>query len=835
MTPSPSPPPPPHPAHESAANPEWAQLQERYFQLAALDPEARTLALAAIEDEGLRRELASLLAQAHDLVPATFLNEPALGRGFSIPVAPNARDQAAGAGASDEENADLVGRRLGPYLVERLLAHGGMGEVYLARRDEAELRYPVAIKLVRRGLDSRDVLRRFHAERQVLANLNHPNIGRLLDAGMMADGRPYLVMEYVDGLPIDEFCRVRGLGIPERLTLFTAVCSAVHYAHQNLVVHRDLKPGNILVTTDGTPKLLDFGIAKLLGDDAPPSTGATIELDRRLTPQYASPEQIDGRGVTTGSDIYSLGVILYELLTGRPPYTFTTQSPEELRRVVCTGTVPAPSAALAQAMPAFQGGDEPAHRLRRMIRGDLDTITLMALRKEPERRYATVEQFSRDIQRHMRGLPVMARADTWGYRTGRFVRRNAVLTALATAAAIGLASLSGAALWSAREAGRQRDAAFLAREQADLSRAQAEEITNFLRTILTSADPARSGPQTTIGELLTGAAARLDDDLQPRPLVRAAVESAIGSAYVGLGEYDQAQRMLEQAYRLRLEHLGAEHHDIAESRFDLAVLSYHLGRYEEAERHLRAAHATLVRLRGEMSVDAARVLTSLGAVLRAQDRLDEAAAVYERALRTRIALDGENHLGVAETINNIAGVQRQRGDLAGAQRSMERALAIRRARLGNDHALVAQSLSNLAVMVHSRGDLDAAEPLYREAVEIERRILPEGHPARATTLGNIAALMQMRGDRASEAGLLREALEIRRASLPPEDLRTRATVRRLAECLVGLGELAEAEDLILQGGLPEQDREELLQMLRAEQAGQDASGESGPAIPAPHP
>jgi serine/threonine protein kinase/tetratricopeptide (TPR) repeat protein len=323
---------------------------------------------------------------------------------------------------ADKLQSPIIGRRIGAYRLVAEIGRGGMGAAYLAERADQAYEKRVAVKLIKRGMDIDAILRRFRHERQILANLDHPNIATLLDGGTTDDGQPYFIMEYVDGLPIDAFCDANKLSIVERLTLFRAVCAAVHHAHQNRVIHRDLKPSNILVTTSGTPKLLDFGIAKLLdADEAPDTTEATL-LARAMTPQYASPEQIRGEAVTPSSDIYSLGVLLYQLLIGRPPYSFNGRTPADVERIICTEPPPKPSTVVdASASPSR--GEQPRH-LRRRLAGDLDLIALTALRKEPERRYATAQALGDDIQRYLEGSPIAARPEALGHRVTRFVRRR---------------------------------------------------------------------------------------------------------------------------------------------------------------------------------------------------------------------------------------------------------------------------------------------------------------------------------------------------------------------------------------------------------------------------
>ena len=383
---------------------------------------------------------------------------------------------------------NLIGRRIASYRVVRELGRGGMGTVYLAVRDDDEFQRRVAIKVIKLGLDTDEIRRRFRTERQILASLDHPNIARLLDGGTTDDGLSYFVMEYVEGTSIDAYCDAQRLRLAERLRLFRTVCSAVHAAHQNLVVHRDIKPGNILVTADGTPKLLDFGIAKLLNPElAGPTLAPTAEGVRPMTPTYASPEQLRGEPVTTASDVYSLGVLLYLLLTGRRPYRFRSLVPREVERVVCEEEPDKPSVTVGRVEDSSEGGgrkettteslsrarDTQPDRLRRQLSGDLDTIVLMALRKEPHRRYASADAFSQDIGHYLDGLPVAARPDTLGYRASKFVNRHRAGVA---AAALVVLSLVGGIVATTRAAGIAR------REQA-----RAQSRFDDVRGLATSA------------------------------------------------------------------------------------------------------------------------------------------------------------------------------------------------------------------------------------------------------------------------------------------------------------------------------------------------------------
>ncbi len=410
----------------------WRQIETLFNAAADRAIEARSAYLdqACRGDWELRQEVESLLDKENP--EGAFLATLILDATDSISV-------------TDAE--DFIGKRIGAYRVTDLIGEGGMGTVLRAARDDDQYQKEVAIKLVKPGMGTGFVLRRFRHERQILANLEHPYIARLLEGGTTGDGQPYLVMEFVEGLPIAQYCEEKALSLPDRLNLFRAVCSAVQYAHQNLVIHRDLKPSNILVMDDGTPKLLDFGIAKLLEpqNDSPSAT-QTLTGMRIMTPDYASPEQARGEQVTTATDVYSLGVVFYELLTGQRPYQFAKLTPSEIERVICQTQPQRPSDAVAKKTSA---------KWRRQLSGDLDNIALMAMRKEPERRYQSAEQFSDDIRRHLSGLPVRARHDTVGYRARKFITRHKLGVAATLLVAFSLVGGVVATSYQARRAERR--------------------------------------------------------------------------------------------------------------------------------------------------------------------------------------------------------------------------------------------------------------------------------------------------------------------------------------------------------------------------------------------
>ena len=465
-------------SEKPAMTPElWRRLQELLDEALELPPERRAeLVDTADLDPAARRRLEGLIRAAEE--PATALDHSPLSL---TPRRPTVAEP----------------RRLGAYELLESLDRGGMGSVFIARRTDDVHSRKVAIKVLQMGLETEEMVRRFRREREILAQMEHPNIAHLLDGGTAPDGRPFLVMELVEGVPIDRYCDEVGAGLEERLRLFQKVCSAVHFAHQNLVVHRDLKPANILVTSEGVPKLLDFGIAKLLSTENFPLTVVTTAPDRALmTPAYASPEQIRGERITTASDVYSLGVLLFQLLTGSRPHQVEGRSRAEVQRLICEEEPPLPSFAVVE--DSADPGE--ARRLRRHLAGDLDNIVLMALRKEAQRRYISAEQLSEDLERHLAGLPVVARKDTFTYRAGKFVRRHRVAVASGTTALVLLLGFIQVLLVQQREVVAQRD--------------RFETTAKFLTEIFENPNPERSeAVNLSAQQLLERGAASLDLDL----------------------------------------------------------------------------------------------------------------------------------------------------------------------------------------------------------------------------------------------------------------------------------------------------------------------------------
>ncbi len=694
----------------------------------------------------------------------------------------------------ESKSEAMVGQRVGPYELVRLIGSGGMANVYLAHRVDGQFTRQVAVKLIKQGMDTDELLRRFQRERQTLAGLDHPNIAKLIDGGATEEGRPYLIMEYVEGVPIDQYCDRKSLSIADRLTLFRTVCAAVHYAHQNLVVHRDLKPANILVAYGGVPKLLDFGIAKLLDPDADLTMSVSGPAAIRLmTPDYASPEQVMRERISTATDVYSLGIILYELLTGHRPYRLNGHSQRRLEAVICEEEPQKPSTAVTlveeiptkddtgsstvtpETVSATRGG--PPESIRRRLAGDLDNVVLKAIRKEPHRRYASAQQLSDDIRRHLTGLPVMARKDTAGYRAGKFIKRNKVGAAAAVLVVLSLVIGLAGTVWQARLVTRERDLA-----QANLLRAQAAEsqagaeaerakkeadtsaaVTQFLVELFKVSDPDESlGETITAREILDRGAERIESELQDQPHIRVELLDTIGKVYQNLGAYDRAAGFLQEALALSRRHLG-DSLETATRLNDLAVLRQAQGDYPAAEALHQEAYAMWRKLLPEDHVDLAISLSNLGSLARDQGDFDKAERLLSQALEIRREAYGEEHERVVASLNNLSGVQYAKGDYAAAEQSLREVLRLSRKINGNVSTNVARFVSNLGLVLHMRGAYDAAEAYYQEAYTTRRTLLGPGHPDVANSLNNLGGLHMDKGDPVSAEPFFRQALEIYQA------------------------------------------------------------------------
>ena len=752
----------------------WHRVKQVLSDALERPPERRAafLASACGGDDRLRAEVEGLLdayrrAEEEDALQTALFDRDFVGEAL------------AALEGEEPETSGLAGKHVGAYELVEEVGRGGMGSVYRAERADGLFEQEVAVKLMRQELETDVLRRRFEQERQILARLQHEGIARLFGGGVTDEGQPYLVMEYVEGLPITTYCDRHGLSVARRLRLFRDVCAAVHYAHQHLVIHRDLKPSNILVAGAEGPagaapqvKLLDFGIARPLDtDEGEGALPLTRTGGRMMTLEYAAPEQVRGDPTTTATDVYALGVLLYELLTGRRPYEVRGLSPGEAERVICTAVPERPSTAVTrlsdvQTSPATQ----------RRLRGDLDNVVLKALRKEPERRYASVAELSEDLRRHEAGLPIEARSDTARYRLAKFTRRHRWGVA---AAALLLLSLVGgltATAWQAQRAMRERD-----RAQAEA--AKAERINQFLQDMLVSANPYDEGARdVTVVEVLGRASAQLDTALADQPEVRAAALASLGLTYIGLGRLAEAEQHLRRALALQEAALSPNHPDVGDTAANLALALQDQGKFAEADSLFRRVLVVNRAAFGEVNKEYATALSNLATFLFARgDTTDlaEAESLQWRAFEIDRELFGERHRDVAVDLGNLATLRSVRGDDEEAETLYRRALDINRDLLGDRHAATLTDMNNLGVTLAQLGRHAEAETLLREVLRLRRETLGETHPHVANTLLLLGRIRQMQADPTEAAEHYRAALAILEPRYPEDHPQLRFVRGRL--------------------------------------------------------
>jgi len=756
----------------------WREVRQLFDTASELEGKQREefLARACANNESLLADVEFLL-RSHEAA-GSFIEEPLV-------------QLLATGGQSDADTVEV--RQIGPWAVEKILGQGGMGTVYLASRADDEYRQRAAIKVLRLGLDSEDLIRRFRGERQILADLNHPNIARLLEGGTLEDERPYLVMEYVEGQPFDSYCDSQKLPIARRLELFVKMCSAVQFAHQRLIVHRDLKPGNILVTEAGEPKLLDFGIAKLLSPESSPQTQLMTEPDRRpMTLAYASPEQVTGASITTASDVYSLGVVLYELLTGRRPYP---SGQRDLTKVICEHQPRRPSTVVGGGAGLLPAGSEettatPAliaeHRssdqrkLARTLGGDLDNIVLKALRKEPQRRYVSAEAMAQDVVRYLTHRPVFARPDTLAYRGRKFVRRNRLGVA---AAAIALVALMGFLLVVVA----QRNL-FLGQKL------RAEEVTQVMIDLFEVSDPdVARGRQVTAREVMDRGATEIRARLRSEPDLLAGLLEAIGRVYTKLGVYESAGPLLEDALELRREVYGSASPKIAPGLVRQGELMEKIGNFELAEERFREALSLLGKGRDRLTPEFEQGLSGLAATLLHLGQFEAAEALNLEALELSRRLFGDDDDRTALNLKDLGTVYHHRGRYPEARAAYSESLAIYRNRYGDEHPEVAGVLGSLALVRRREGEYDQAEELLYKTIEIQRRQYDGAHPGVATAQINLAAFLRDLGRFEEAEQLCLEALAYRRELYPPDHPKLAGAINLLGLIRRGVGDRVAAE------------------------------------------
>jgi len=735
----------------------WERLQElfsRGVDLPAAEREAFVLRELP-DDPEMREELLGLLAC--DTGKSTGPLTTALGAALD-------------ATTRDRRRA-MLGKVVGNYKLTSVLGHGGTGTVYLAERADRQYSAQVAVKIVDSATLHGDLGMRFRAERQILASLNHPNIARLLDAGETESAQPFLIMEYVHGEPVDRYCDQQQLNLNQRLELFLEVCSAVQYAHQNLIVHRDLKPANILVTTDGKAKLLDFGIAKLLdvGASAAAALALTRMNDRLLTPEYASPEQILGRAVTTASDVYALGVVLYELLTGLRPYVVPSSASQlELERSICITDPQRPSAAVRRAIEVgpIEGQSSIAaialardltpDRLHRRLLGDIDAIVMRALRKEPEHRYSSVEQFAADIRRYLAREPVQARQGNWVYYSQRFVRRHAIGV---SAGAIFVALILAFAVTMSIQ--RQRIAE--ERDRATQESERAEKVSNFMIDMFSAAEPfTNAGKEFTARQLLDQAARSIQADLGQQPEVRARLLESIGRAYRRQGSTDRSVVYFEESLRIRDQAKLPNDPQKGSILTELAIALRQLGRFQEADERLAEALQIAKSAGLETTLTGAQLLATLGQLELSRGNLDRANSYLARSLEINKQLAGPRSSQLATILLDISNVPSWMDDLEGAERAAREAVSIYRETVQENHPDHVMAKFHLARVLNLEGRTEDAATLYEETLNAQRLLFGDDSVRVGDTMTELAQVRLNQNRLADAEQLMNQAVEISR-------------------------------------------------------------------------
>ncbi len=761
----------------------WERVSEILDRIFEHPPdEWQAVADEVCEDETVQSDVEAILETENEA--AAFL-EAGAGPHLSA-LLPEEESTDSGEAAIDPLD---TGQRLGAYRITDMLGQGGMSVVYRAERADNQFEQTVAVKLLR-SVPHPEVLQRFRTERHILAALDHPNIAQILDGGTTPDGRPYFVMEYVDGRPITEYCNENQLSIEERLDLFSTVVETVQYAHRSLIIHRDLKPSNVLVRDDGAVKLLDFGIAKVLDvgpneSFAAPSTRTGRHL---MTPEYAAPEQVKGEAITTATDVYALGILLYELLAGCRPYALDQHSPYDVVQMVCDTDPARPSTALRanqddapEPEAVADARDSTPSRLKRHLQGDLDAIVLKALRKDPGARYDTAAVLANDIEAYLDGRPVQAYTGSWTYRLRKFVQRRR--TTVASAALI-LLLLAGYAVTLTVQTNRIR-----------AERNKAEAVTAFLVDLFEGSDPLRPmrAPRSdslTLRNILDRGAKRARTELDGQPAVQAKLMSIIGRVYTNTGHYSRADSLLQTALPLYQAQGEESSLDLAWAKQSMAFSHLRLGRYEEAERLYREVLDTY-RQWGRFNLSRrASVLNGLALVLDESGAPAQADSIY-RDIIDRFRTERDSVPGTY--FHNLAIALEHQDQFEEALQMHDRALAAFRRQYGDAHPTVANAIARMAFTNHRAGRHTTADSLHQEALTMRRELLPPTHPHLASSLVRYAWLLVEQGEVSEARAKAEEGLSILTSLLPEDHWQIAAARSVLALCDMAEGNLEAAE------------------------------------------
>ena len=689
---------------------------------------------------------------------------------------------------------------IGPYHLLERIGQGGMGEVWLAEQKHP-VRRRVALKLIKAGMNTREIVTRFESERQALALMDHPAIAKVFDAGSTPQGMPYVVMEYVAGVPITEYCDKHRLAMNERLELFVQVCSGVQHAHQKAIIHRDLKPSNILVTqVDGkpVPKIIDFGVAKAISQRLTAETMFTHAGALIGTPEYMSPEQANSgsEDIDTRSDVYSLGVVLYELLVGALPLDLTEirdQAFFELLRRIREEDAPRPSTKLRtssehSSVAARNRGTEPAE-LDKQLKGDLDSIALKALEKERSRRYSSPSDLAGDIERYLHNEPVLAVPPSLAYRSGKFVRRHRLAVAASAVVALAVFGLIASLVIGSARVARERD-------RANREAQAAERVSDFLVGAFAISDPDESrGNKITAREVLDKGARQIETDLAGQPALQARLMSTMGKVYEGLGLYEPARQLLDKAIGLQKKTLGPDHQETLASQRMLARILQYQAQYPAAEKLYSETLQKQERFLGSDAMDALRTKANLGSLYNEQGRYADAEKLLSETVKATTQASGQNSPETMSALHSLAIAYDGERQYAKEADIWEELYRLRSQTLGPDHPDTVNSMQNLAYVYYKVGKAAEAEKLQRQGLEIGRRVLGNDHPSVLLATGNLANTLLSEGKPAEAEPLQREALEGRRRILGPNHPETQYAIANLANILSAQKRYREAEAL----------------------------------------
>jgi serine/threonine protein kinase/tetratricopeptide (TPR) repeat protein len=731
----------------------WKKVEALYRAVLAQPVEQRAVFLmqACPDDSEVRAEVQSLLGSPL----SSIANDLTIDQTMKSGTAP--------------------GGMIGPYRLLEVTGQGGMGEVWLAERKEP-VRRRVALKLIKAGMDTREVVARFESERQALALMDHPAIAKVFDAGSTPQGRPYFVMEYVAGIPITDYCDNHKLTTRQRLELFIHVCEGVQHAHQKAVIHRDLKPSNILVSeVDGkpVPKIIDFGVAKATAQRLTAQTMFTRLGSIVGTPEYMSPEQAGsvGEDIDTRTDVYSLGVVLYELLVGALPFDFRDLRVDEMMHKVRDEDASKPSTKLRtlgeQSTTAARNRRTEPRTLARLLRGDLDAITLKAIEKERSRRYGSPSDFAADINRHLRNEAVMAHPPSVVYRARKYIRRHRLGIAIAAGAVMLLASFAIAQAAQLRRVTRERD--------------RADRIATFMTDMFKVSDPSESrGNKVTAREILDKGSSNIATSLVRDPELQAQMMQVMWNVYDNLGLYPQAESLIRQAVQIGRRVLGPDHPDTLRSEGDLCVALWRLGRYGESEKLQKQTIESLRRVLGPEDPDTLQSMNNLANLFDDEGRHSEAETLYRQTLDARRRVLGPEHPYTLSSMNNLAGALFAQHRYPEAEALYRQVLEIDRRTLGPDHPLTLLTTSNLAATLESEEHYAEAEQLSLQSLEGQRRVLGSNHPDTLRSMNNLGLDLFRMSEYEKAEEQFRKARDVERRVLGPDHPQTAASSYDLA-------------------------------------------------------